>query len=113
METHWVEKKTGVALIICHLIRYLPQPVAAQRLGRAPAASSGQRFHVHSADSYLPEQLLVNTAELLTPATGFLQPLIQATEKTSLLPFWPFPRSEPPLRSSSVVVVVAVDEPVR
>lgn len=65
----------------------LLQPVAAQRLGQAPTASPGQRFHVHSADSYLPEQLLVNTPEPHTPGTGFLQPLIQAAEETSLLPF--------------------------
>lgn len=50
----------------------LLQPVDPQSLGPAPAASSGQRFGVRSTDSYLPEQLLVNTFELLTPTTGFL-----------------------------------------
>lgn len=97
METHWAGKKTGVALIICHLIRYLSCNLLLLSALVWPAQLPLARgFHVCSTDSYLPEQLLVNTAELLTPATGFLQPLIQAAEKTSLLPFWPFPQSKPP-----------------
>lgn len=97
METHWVGKKTGVALIICHLIRYLScNLLLLSALVWPPQLPLARGFHVCSTDSYLPEQLLVNTAEPLTPATGFLQPLIQAAEKTSLLPFWPFPQSEPP-----------------
>lgn len=97
METHWAGKKTGVALIICHLIRYLScNLLLLSALVWPPQLPLARGFHVCSTDSYLPEQLLVNTAELLTPATGFLQPLIQAAEKTSLLPFWPFPQSKPP-----------------
>lgn len=82
-------KNTGVGLLIwpCNPLSLL-QPVAPRRLGPAPAASFETGvFGVRSADSYLPDQLLVNKTELLTPTTGFLQPLIQAAEETPLLPF--------------------------
>ncbi|KAK2844189.1 hypothetical protein Q5P01_010848 [Channa striata] len=63
------------------------QPVAALGLNAAPASSSGRSFLTRFADSYLPEQLLVNTTEPLTPTRGFLQLLIQAAEETPSYPF--------------------------
>ncbi|KAK2910585.1 hypothetical protein Q8A73_008300 [Channa argus] len=66
------------------------QPVAAQGLSPAPASSSGHRFLLRFADSYLPEQLL-------------------ATEETPSYPFDLPPCPNSPF--SSVVVVAAVDGP--
>lgn len=59
MEGFWVGKNTGVGLIVwASNPLSLLQPVAPRRLGRAPAASSGHRFRVRSADSYVPEQIV-------------------------------------------------------